>query len=237
MTITKVGETDAVILAGGSGTRLRPVISEIPKSLAPIRGRPFLDLLIEFLAGQGISRIVFCVGHLGGMIISRYRDWPGITSVFSKEVEPLGTGGAVHQALGVVRTDPFLLLNGDSICRVALMPLVRLHRERSALATLTLSDATGRSDVGSVLLDEGDRVHAFAEKAVPEEVARRRFANAGVYVLQKEVFASHRRGCYSLEHDLLPPLARTGRCHGFVTGAPIIDIGTPERYSRAQTDL
>lgn len=227
---------DAVVLAGGYGTRLEPVLGNLPKGLAPIRGKPFLDLLLEFLSRQGITRVVFCVGHLREPLIQRYTQWPGVRTAFSVEDEPLGTGGAVKHALSAVSTESFLVLNGDSFCDIDLHSLLEFHRQNHALATLTLAELSDRNDTGQVELDAAGRVTAFAEKQ-PARNARQAYMNAGIYVLERSAFKDVEETQSSLETRLIPRWVGVGRCYGFVTSAAVFDIGTPDRYASAQRRL
>jgi NDP-sugar pyrophosphorylase family protein len=225
-----------VILAGGYGTRLAAVLGDLPKGLAPVRGKPFLDLLLEFLARQDMKRVVLCVGHLRNPLIERYSNWPGIRTSFSVETEPLGTGGAVKHALAVVATERFYVLNGDSFCDIDLASLLRFHLEHNALATLAVARLADRDDVGQVQLDAACRVTSFAEKSfVP--AATDIYMNAGTYVLERSAFEGIQETRLSLEHELIPRWVRGGVCYGYVTAADMVDIGTPERYARAQHSL
>src|SRR5690349_21298843 len=112
----RLGAIDAAILCGGKGTRLQPVISDLPKGLAPVRGRALLDILVEDLVAQGLRRIILCVGHMKEQIISHFSGRRDADFLFSEETAPLGTGGAVKNAAEFIRSDPFLVMNGDSMC-------------------------------------------------------------------------------------------------------------------------
>lgn len=225
-----------MILAGGFGTRLAPVLGHVPKSLAPIRGRPFLDLLLEYLVQQQVARVVFCVGHLHEAVMERYVRWPGIESAFSVEAEPLGTGGALRHALAQVSTRRFFVLNGDSLCHVELSALLRTHVRQNAIATLTLAALPDRQDVGCVEIDTDGKLTSFMEKA-SITAGRQGFMNAGVYVFEGSAFDAVPMGRRSLEHELIPRWVKCGRCYGFTTTADVIDIGTPDRYAKAQHRL
>ncbi len=212
------------------------MLSGLPKGLAPIRGRPFLDLLVEFLTRQGTTKIVFCVGHLREAVMARYQRWPGIQTAFSVETEPLGTGGAVKRALSVVSTERFYVLNGDSFCDIELASLLQCHLDHDALATFAVARLSGRDDVGQVQLDSSGKVTSFLEK-MPAQDTRGAFMNAGIYVLERSAFDGVQEMRLSLEHELIPRWVGRGRCYGFVTAAEVVDIGTPDRYARAQERL
>jgi len=222
-------------LAGGYGTRLANILGNLAKGLAPIRGKPFLDLLLEYLARHGISRVVFCVSHLREEVMERYARWPALQTAFSVEADPLGTGGALKHALSKVTSDRFFVLNGDSFCDVALQALLQHHLRHDALATLTVAPPAGREDIGSVMLGAESRVISFREKAAQGEGGY--LMNAGVYVFECSAFDEVPDSRSSLEQELIPRWVERGRCFGFETKAEVIDIGTPERYARAQERL
>ncbi len=224
---------DALILCGGLGSRLHPVISDRPKGLAPVGGKPFLDILIEDLLQQGIRRIIFCVGHLKEQIIGRYKVRDDAEYLFSQEDIPLGTGGAVQNALSLVRSDPFLVMNGDSLCRIDFRKFYSFHRAKAAIASFVLTQAGDRYDGGVVCLDEMQRIRFFLEKANVGD-QRGRFINAGIYLMQQgDMELQHIAPPFSLESDVFPALVKAKSCFGFVVGSRLVDIGTPERYRKA----
>lgn len=212
------------------------MLGDLPKGLAPVRGRPFLDMLLEYLARQGLEKVVFCVSHLRNALIERYSNWPGIQTSFSVETEPLGTGGAVKRALSIVSTERFYVLNGDSFCDVNLVSLLQFHLKHGAQATLTVSRLTDRGDVGQVRLDASGKVMSFAEKSSVQQ-PENALMNAGIYILERSAFDDVREVRLSLEHELIPRWTAGGRCYGYVTAAEVVDIGTPDRYARAQDRL
>jgi NDP-sugar pyrophosphorylase family protein len=229
---------DAVILAGGRGSRLSGALPGVAKVLAPVKGRPFLDYVLDFLVAQGVARIVVSVGHLQEQVVRRYHDFRSVPLRFSREDVPLGTGGAVRRALEQVRSDPFIALNGDSLCHVELQRLVALHAEHRAQATVVLARLDARSDVGNVWLNSESRVIAFAEKSAGDTgKTGERFMNAGIYAFRQSAFSDFSAVSFSLEHDLLPRLVESRGCYGLVAPGAIIDIGTPDRYAQAQSLL
>lgn len=224
-----------MILAGGYGTRLAPVLGNVAKGLAPIRGTPFLDLLLKYLIRHGISRVVFCVSHLREGVMKRYASWPSLQTAFSVEADPLGTGGALKHALDQVTSDRLFVLNGDSFCNVDLQALLQHHLQHVALATLSVASPAGRADIGSVKLGADSRVVSFREKAAQREGGY--LMNAGVYAIERSAFEEVLEGRCSLEQDLIPRWVKLGRCFALETKEEVIDIGTPERYARAQERL
>lgn len=231
-----LGTTDVLILCGGLGSRLQPIIPDRPKGLAPVGGKPFLDILVEDLLRQGVRRFVFCVGHLKEQIIERYRDRDDAEYLFSEEDVPLGTGGAIQHALPLARSNPFLVMNGDSLCPVELAKFCSFHHAKEATASFVLAQVGERYDGGVVCLDDSLKVEFFMEKSG----ARGRqgcFINAGIYLMQHDSI-EFLRGTppFSLEYDVFPALVKSRPCFGFVVGSELVDIGTPERYRLANMD-
>jgi len=227
--------TDALILCGGLGSRLRPMIPDRPKGLALLGGKPFLDILVEDLILQGFRRIIFCVGHLKEQIIGRYQSRNDAEFLFSQEEVFLGTGGAVKNALPLIRSNPVVVMNGDSICHVDFAMFYQYHLDKSATASLVLTAPAGRQDGGTVCLSEAHKILSFSEKSAPH--AAERFINAGIYLLQAEAIGQQPLVYpFSLEYDVFPVLVKSSPCYGFVVASALIDIGTPERYRKADED-
>lgn len=221
---------EAIVLAGGLGTRLREVVSDVPKPLAPVAGRPFLLWLLAALRAGGVRRVVLATGYRGDLIadaVAGIAD-PAVTCV--REAEALGTGGAIRDALPATRAARLLVLNGDTYARVDYAAMARATAG-SALA-LAVHAVPDRSRFGAVMV-EGGRVRGFAEKSAKSEPGR---INCGVYIVQRDLPALQRPGAFSFERDVLqtqPP----GQIAAFDVPGPFIDIGTPEDYARAQTLL
>lgn len=223
----------AAVLCGGEGKRLRKVLRGGPKPMAPVAGVPFLDFIIAYLLRSGVRDIVLCTGYKSGVIEKHYG--PGIAGArlsISREKKPLGTAGALKLAEARINSDPFLVLNGDSICAADLSRLLRFHLRKKALASVVLTKNTGRGDTGAVLTDRSGRVVNFCEKTGGRRGAR---VNAGIYLLDKKVLELIPvRRKYSLEYDLFPGLKG---CYGLKSRAGLLDIGVPERYKMAEKIL
>jgi NDP-sugar pyrophosphorylase family protein len=220
---------DVVILCGGLGTRLRPVIPDRPKVLALVGGRPFLSLVLDRVREQGFKRIILCIGYGAGMVREIFaHEVPPL--IFSEENEPLGTGGALKKALPLVRTPDFIVLNGDTLCPASLHALSDFHRARRAALSLVLN-RSARSDGGNIALDAVGRIVDFRERAGN---GARGFLSAGVYTMKKEIekFMPPVKS-FSLEYDVFPAVVHSVPCFGFIVDEEAIDIGTPERYHEA----
>ena len=228
---------DAVVLAGGFGTRLASVVSDVPKPMAPVAGRPFLELLLDRLIVQGITRVVLAVGHKREAIESHFRDrYRSLSVRYSIENEPLGTGGALRQAFDENQLKRALALNGDTYCTADLGELGRAHLAAGRPATLTLVPMEDAGRYGAVELDQNKRIAAFCEKS-PQPKAG--LINAGIYALDRDVFelaAGERK--FSFEQSILQAHAASAGFAGHIAGGALfIDIGVPDDYRRAQTLL
>lgn len=230
----KLTDTTAVILAGGLGTRLRGVLPGVPKVLAAVSGRPFLTYLLDQLGLYGIREAVLCTGYLGDQIRDkigeRYRSHLHLK--YSREEQPLGTGGAVRQALGLCISDPILVMNGDSYVDVDLIGFLKWFCKGDVEAALVLSKMPDTSRYGRVEAGAGGLITGFVEKMAS---AGPGWINSGVYLLRKSVLLSLSEGQFSsLERDLFPRLACVARLYGYPTAGKFIDIGTPESYLLAE---
>ncbi len=228
------GLTDisAAILAGGLGTRLRSVLPAKPKVLAPVRGRPFLTYLLDQLAAEGVQEVVFCIGYMAALVEetlgARHQS---IRLTYSRENEPLGTGGALRRALPLFSSDPVLVMNGDSFMEVDLPGYLRWFLERGAEASLVLARVPDTDRFGRVATDEKERVLGFEEKGAHPGPG---WINAGIYLLKKKILQSIPAGTpFSLERELFPRLLG-GQLYAFRSEGRFIDIGTPESYCAAQ---
>jgi len=220
---------EAVILAGGLGTRLRSVVSEIPKCMAPVAGKPFLQYQLEWLSRFGCTHVVLSVGYLKDLIFRfmESRPWPFEVS-YAVEEEPLGTGGGIRLALQKCRGRKVYVLNGDTFFNVDLPAL-----PFAAPVTLALKPMRDFDRYGAVDFD-GDLVTGFREK----EACAEGLINGGVYAIDRTSLdmALYPRK-FSFERDVLVPLADYGLVAGQVQGGYFIDIGIPEDYARAQREL
>ena len=230
-----VAELDAYILCGGLGTRLRSELGDRPKILAEVAGRPFLEILLELLAGQGLGRFVLCVGYLADAVGAERRRFERFGEiVISKEPGPLGTGGAIRNALPLGRSNPLLVLNGDSICPLPVAEMLEWHCQRRAVLTIAAVRASSDGDYGTLSLDAEGRIRSFVEKDSVDDEAHQ---NAGVYLIDRDYFERNApEGAFSLEREFFPRFLGE-RAFAFVYAGTFLDIGTPERFRQAATRL
>lgn len=244
---------EAIILAGGIGSRLQSVVADVPKPMADVAGRPFLEYQLDYLAWHGVSRVVLAVSHLHEKISGHFGSaYGGMELAYSTERERLGTGGGVRLAMAQVGGDDFLVLNGDSFFDAPVMDLWRRHHEREAPNQRGPSAATDRSHAvpndltialkrvpdcgrfGSVETDAIGRIIGWREKGSAGPGA----INAGVYVVRRAFMESlPHTGAFSLERDVMEREYPVRRFVAVESDGYFIDIGVPEEYARAQTEL
>lgn len=216
---------EAVVLAGGFGTRLRAAVAELPKPMAPVGGRPFLERLLDYWIAQGVRRAVLAVGYKHEVIRAHFGgSYRGCEIAYAVEDRPLGTGGALLHAASSIKSNPFLVLNGDTYFAVPLQELVSFHSARNAAVTVSLFRSDEPRYTG-VSLDAAGRVTGFTGKGL---------VNGGVFVFERVVLEQCRgNDSFSLEKDLLAHYP--GAICGCVFDAPFVDIGVPEDWRAAET--
>ncbi len=230
--------SQAVILVGGEGTRLRPVTSRVPKPVAPVVERPFVAYILDALARHGVTRAIFSSGFLAAAIEAEIGDGSayGIAVEYVVEEEPLGTAGAVANCSTRLDDAPFFVCNGDVLSDVDLGALADLHRAKGGMGTIFLTPVADPRRYGLVELRDDGAVVSFVEK--PGEWEGTALINAGVYVLEPEVLELVPRGrLFSVERGVFPKLARAGSLYGYVDRGYWRDIGTPESYLQAHFDI
>jgi mannose-1-phosphate guanylyltransferase len=227
-----LAEIDVAILAGGLGTRIRPVLGDLPKFLAPVEGRAYADYLFEWLASYGVRRVVLCLGHLAHHIAEAVeRDPPPFEIVFSVEPEPLGTAGALRHARAHLRSDPVLVLNGDSFVRADLGEFLAKHRMGGAAATLLCTEVPDTDRFGKVELGTGGGILGFSEKR-PDDTGPGT-VNAGIYLMNRIFLDEIATGtARSLEREIFAEQP-AGRLMAYSGVFPFIDIGTPDDLADA----
>jgi D-glycero-alpha-D-manno-heptose 1-phosphate guanylyltransferase len=225
---------EAIVLAGGLGTRLRSRISGIPKPMAPVAGRPFLEILLNRLAEAGFRRAVLSVGYLGTSISDHFDGrWRGMEIACVSEESPLGTGGAIRRALANTEDPEVFVLNGDTWLDIDYPAMIALHRSSQADLTIGLSRVPDMARYGGVDLT-GNRITGFLEKGRTGPG----WINGGVYVLSREFpWPAGLPEKFTFETDVLFPLLPTLRHAAFLSDGYFLDIGVPEDLDRAQVEL
>lgn len=221
-----------VVLVGGLGSRLHPVVKDRPKVLAEVGGRPFLAYILDQLDQAGMREVVLCTGYMAEAIGRTFGDrHKSLTLKYSKEMQPLGTGGALRQALPHCFSGPILVLNGDSFVDADLGGYVEWFYENDLEAAMLLTMVPNASRFGRVVVRQDGLIISFEEKSGHHEAG---LINAGVYLLKKSVILSIPEGkSFSLERQLFPQLMGKS-LYGYITGGSFIDIGTPESYLSAE---
>lgn len=236
-----------IIMAGGKGTRISSVVSDIPKPMIKIEGKPVLEYEIECLREQGFADIIITVSHLGNVIMDYFGDGSKISPVTKKpfgvhieyylEQEPLGNAGALFKIRDKL-TETFLLLNGDVIFDVDLTRFVRRHREYGGLATLFTHPNSHPYDSGLIIADEKGRVQKWLTKEERTSGYYRNRVNAGLHVLSPNILDIEiPMSKVDLDRQLLKPLAGTGELFAYDSPEYVKDMGTPERYKDVCRDL
>jgi len=224
---------EAIVLAGGFGTRLRHVVPDLPKPMAPVAGRPFLEILLASLASKGFHRVVLSLGYMAEKVISHFGNrFAGMELVYEIELTPLGTGGAVRQALTQTITDYVFVFNGDTFLDLEVADVEAYWQEYN-VPIIVAREVPDTARYGRLKVSDG-RVVGFSEKGVGGPG----LINAGCYVLPIDILDGFTLGQpFSLEADFLVKAVKTQRFDLFVTNGYFIDIGVPEDYVRAQTEL
>lgn len=221
----------AVILAGGLGTRLRSIVPDRPKALAMVAGEPFLIHQLRWLRANGVYSAILCVGYKGEQIIEELGDGSrfGMRLVYTQEHTPLGTGGALAEAAPLLPRE-FLVINGDTYTDLPLDPLWQTHRSYGALVTIAITNAQDSTAVGGIELADDGHILAFREKQPGATLV-----SMGIYAVSKELLnhIPSQRPC-SLERDVFSQISHL---YGHVSQVPFIDIGTPSGYHAAQAYL
>lgn len=234
--VAKLGEynVEAIILAGGYGTRLRSVVADVPKPMAPVQSKPFLAYLLDRLEKFGFSKVILTVGYQSQVIMDYFGDqYKSLLLTYSIEEELLGTGGAIKKACEYSDSKSVFVINGDTFVEVDYKALLQHHLSHGSSLTMTLKTLPDVSRYGSVNVKDGAIV-SFTEKGLVGPG----LINAGVYLLNKNIFdVSVLPNVFSFENQLLFPFVEKIKPLAFVTDGYFIDIGIPVDYERAQVEL
>ncbi len=222
----------AFILAGGKGTRLRPITNEIPKPMVPLHDKPILQHALDLFKKYGITEIVMSIGYKGEKIKEYFGNGSrfGVNITYVEETEPLGTAGPLNLARSYL-TDTFVMCNADELKNIDLNEMYLFHKENSALASIALTTVSDPSQYGVAKLT-GSKILEFIEKP-SAGTAPSNLINAGLYILEPAVLDIVPKGVSSIERDVFPKIAGDGKLFGFPFSGQWFDTGTLERYEEA----
>lgn len=222
---------EAIILAGGFGTRLRHVVSDVPKPMAPIGGRPFLEFLLDYLLDFDFQHVVLSTGYMHEKIESHFgSQYKGLRLSYAREESPLGTGGGMLNAAQHCREDEFVVLNGDTMFRIDYDHLIRFHQQHGGLLSVVLRQVDDTSRYGSVATDGEDRIIQFTEKS---EAQGSGLINGGIYMINRHIFDGLSLGQpFSFEKDIMQVKVALQDFYATPSDDYFIDIGVPEDYYR-----
>jgi D-glycero-alpha-D-manno-heptose 1-phosphate guanylyltransferase len=228
---------EAIILAGGFGTRLQSVVNDVPKPMAPINQLPFLDYIFSYLKFYGIDHVVLSTGYLSEKIVNYYgNQFQGIKISYTTEVDPLGTGGGIRLSMEKCLEENVLVLNGDSFFDVNLYTYGKLHADKLSDCSLALRKVENAARYGTIEYGLGNKVIAFKEK---DEQNKPGLINGGVYILNRKVFLDMTESGkpFSIEKDFYEKRLSELMIYGYEYEGYFIDIGIPEDFKKAQLDF
>lgn len=225
---------EAIILAGGLGTRLRSVVSDVPKCMAPVNGIPFINFVISYLRNEGVNRFILSLGYKSEIVIEHLnRTYIDLDVEYVIEEKPLGTGGAIKLACSKVKAADVLILNGDTLFNIDLKTFSSFHKKNNADFSVALKKMKDFDRYGSVETDEMHAIKAFHEKTYRNQG----LINGGVYALQVDSFIKEDLPeVFSFEKDFLEKNVGKKRFYGRPCNYYFIDIGIPEDYDRFKND-
>ncbi len=226
---------EAIILAGGLGTRLKSEVPDLPKCMAPVAGKPFIDYVIKYLLEQGVNGFVFSLGYKHDVVIKHLEStWPNIKYEVAIEKKPLGTGGGIRFASKKVKSKSFFVLNGDTYFAVDLLSMFKNHESNNAQITVALKQMVNFDRYGSVLINQANQICAFREKTSVDSG----LINGGIYLLKKSLIEEISiEDPFSFEKEVLEKYIHKNCIYGFVSDGYFIDIGIPEDFKKANADF
>ena len=233
---------EAILLCGGLGTRLRSVVSDRPKPMADIAGKPFLHYLVKMLSKSGVKHLIFALGYMGEQIEAYFKSGEdyGLSISYSYEDSPLGTGGAIRNALSRVSEENVLVLNADTYFHTDYENLFMQQLKNKAAMTIAGRKIEDISRYGAILKDETGRILRWNEKMNPNEgkSSRPGEINGGIYVMQKSLIEKIPEGKQSLENDCIPAWLKDGvYLQAILSDGYFMDIGIPEDYEQFRKDI
>ncbi len=227
---------EAIVLAGGMGTRLKEVVADIPKPMADINGKPFLQYLINYLSKNDIKHVILSIGYKSELIKEYFGNGNKSVKIsYAIEETPLGTGGGILLAMKQTTTRHIFIVNGDTLFNVKLQELAHFHQQKSAALSVALRRMKDGSRYGSVITNRSNKIIAFNEK---KEGTENVLINGGTYLIDKQLFLNNNfPNKFSFEKDFLEKDFRSLDFYGFEFNDYFIDIGLPSTYFQAQNDF
>jgi len=224
----------AIVLAGGFGTRLQGIVSDVPKPMASVAGKPFLLYIMNYLKANDIQKVVLSVGYLNEVIIDYFKySYKDLEIKYSIENEPLGTGGGIKKALNYTDDNEVVIINGDTYYDVPIRQLRNMHKSKDAFLTIALKPMQNVDRYGSVEINPDNRIKKFIEK----NFFAQGLINGGIYFLNKNRFNQiELPDIFSFEKDFLEKYYMHD-FYGFISDGFFIDIGIPDDYKRAQHEF
>lgn len=224
----------AIILAGGLGTRLKSVVVDKPKVLSPVANKPFLDYVIHFLQQQGVTDFIFSLGYLSNQVLNFLQEqYPELSYQYTIEATPLGTGGGIKKAIELCTDEDVLIVNADTFFEVDLKAMMQFHKAANAHCTVSLKIMNNFDRYGTVELNEQQNIVSFKEKTFTQEG----LINGGYLIFNKAYFlqaTASLPAVFGYENDFLAPNLQKMVIKGFIADGYFIDIGIPEDYAIAQ---
>ena len=219
---------EAIILAGGLGTRLQETVPNLPKAMAPVGDRPFLSHLLAYLQTQGVTKAILAVGYMAEKVEAYFGEsHNGLPIIYSNEPRPMGTGGAIKLATAHVSTWPVLAVNGDTLFPFSLPSFEAFHHSTPGCFSIALCPMSNCERYGTVVTSPDGQVLKFEEKRPSKRIG---LINAGAYLLDESSRLLIPSGASSLEQDVIPALSMRGLIYGVPFSVPFLDIGVPEDY-------
>lgn len=227
--------SEAIILAGGQGTRLQETVPGLPKAMAPVAGKPFISYVIDYLRMQGVQHFIFALGYKADVIISYLEEqYATLSFKVLVENEPMGTGGAIKAALAETIGENVIVTNGDTLFKINYNGIVHFHLAKNSICTLALKHLKNVDRYGAVITDKEGKITSFSEKKENSDG----LINGGIYILNKNGFNQINPGNkFSFESDFLEKHLNEDAFFGYVQDSYFIDIGISDEYNKANQDL
>lgn len=217
---------EAVVLAGGLGTRLQKVVSDVPKPMAPVNGRPFLEYILEDLKNKGIRKVILAVGYKKEVIKNHFKnEYKGMKIEYSEENSPLGTGGAIKQALNYCEAEDIFIINGDTFFDVDFIEMKKKHEKNYNDLTIAIKEMENIDRYGTIVT-KNEEIVKFEEKKYKEKG----WINGGIYLLKRKLLKNNKNISFSFEKEILENKKLVLRKGIFRSQGYFIDIGIPEDY-------